>query len=337
MQKIMKRLLRLERDSEQEFPLVKFHQKKQRNDLLNGERVSRILVLMTLVSIPMIGCEAIQEMNGVPTNTSNTMVDSVREQKEQTNEITDASEVIQDELNNIDEEANSILNDIALVPEDRNYNIDPTLDSIENSAEAIKEHVDGAEKEQIRIEEALEDLNAANARVSAAVGQIEQLEDLVEDYEHSDREVRKEALENLHSFITLFFVIGFGMLVGGAFLTFWVNGKLGGIVLAIGVLTVGFAAASQYYLEEIATIGLIVLIVGFLAALGVVGWMLIDGRNDKEAMKEIVNLIEEMKVRLSPEERKEIFGVGGVASKLTSKTTKEIIAKVKIKNGFKRV
>ena len=79
------------------------------------------------------------------------------------------------------------------------------------------------------------------------------------------------------------------------------------------------------------------LIVGFLAALGVVGWMLIDGRKDKDAMKEIVNLIEEMKVRLSQEERKEIFGVGGVASKLTSKTTKEIIAKVKIKNGFKRV
>lgn len=292
---------------------------------------------MAFVMLTLVGCEAIQEINNIPANTSNTMVDSVREQKEQTEEITDASGAIQDELNSIDKEANSILNDIALVPEDRNYNIDPTLDSIENSAETIKEHVDGAEKEQIRIEEALEDLNAANARVSAAVGQIEQLEELVTEYEQSDREVRKEALENLHSFITLFFVIGFGMLIGGAFLVFWVSGKLGGVVLAIGVLTVGFAAASQYYLEEIATIGLIVLIVGFFATLGVVGWMLIDGRNDKEAMKEIVNLIEAMKERLTPEERKEIFGVGGVASKLTSDLTKQIVAKVKIKNGFKRV
>tara|TARA_R100000458_G_scaffold32414_1_gene29761 strand:- start:374 stop:1267 length:894 start_codon:yes stop_codon:yes gene_type:complete len=294
-------------------------------------------VIMLFTMLTVIGCEALQEVNTFPNNTASTVVDSVREQNEQTKEITESSESIQGELSSIDEEADSILNDIALVPEDRNYNIDPTLDSIENSAEAIKEHVDGAEKEQVRIEEALEDLTAANSRVSAAVGQIEQLEDLVKEYEQSDREVRKEALENLHSFITLFFVIGFGMLVGGAFLTFWVNGKLGGIVLAIGVLTVGFAAASQYYLEEIATIGLIVLIVGFLAALGVVGWMLVDGRKDKDAMKEIVNLIEEMKVRLSTEERKEIFGVGGVASKLTSKTTKEIIAKVKIKNGFKRV
>ena len=195
MKEIMKRLLRLERDSEQEFPLVKFHQKKQRKDLLNGERVRRILVMMTLVSIPLVGCEAIQEINNSPENTASTVVDSVREQKEQTDEITDATGTIAGTLKSIDEEANEILNDIALVPSDRNYNIDPTLDSIEDSAENIKEHVDGAEKEQIRIEEALEDLNAANARVSAAVGQIEQLEDLVKEYEQSDREVRKEALE----------------------------------------------------------------------------------------------------------------------------------------------
>ena len=126
------------------------------------------------------------------------------------------------------------------------------------------------------------------------------------------------------------------MLIGGAFLTFWVSGKLGGIVLAIGVLTVGFASASQYYLEEIATIGLIVLIVGFFAALGVVAWMLIDGRNDKKAVKEIVQLVEAMKDRLSSEERKEIFGPGGVASKLTSDMTKGIISQIKIKNNWNK-
>ena len=124
------------------------------------------------------------------------------------------------------------------------------------------------------------------------------------------------------------------MLIGGAFLTFWVSGKLGGIILAIGVLTVGFAAASQFYLEEIATVGLVVLIVGIVAALGVVGWMLIDSRNDKQAVKEIVQLVEAMKDRLSSEERREIFGHTGVASKLTHDNTKKIIAQIKIKNGW---
>ena len=127
------------------------------------------------------------------------------------------------------------------------------------------------------------------------------------------------------------------MLIGGAFITFWVNGKLGGIVLAIGVLTVGFAAASQYYLEEIATIGLVVLIVGFVAAAGVIGWMLIEGRNDKKAIAEIVELIEETKDHLTLEERKEIFGRDGFASRMTSDLTKKIVAQVKIKNGFKNL
>jgi hypothetical protein len=300
------------------------------------KRAFLIMTTLTLSTGVLTGCEALQDMNGYPENTASTVVDSLREQQEQTGEITDATGEIAGSLESIDNQAKSILNDIALVPDDRNYNIDPTLNSIENSAEAIKEHVDDAEKEQIRVEEALEDLETANARVSAAVGQIEDLEDLVTEYEQSDREVRKEALQNLHSFITLFFVIGFGMLIGGAFLTFWVSGKLGGVVLAIGVLTVGFASASQYYLEEIATVGLIVLIVGFFAALGIVGWMLIDGRNDKKAVKEVVQLVEAMKDRLNASERKEVFGPGGVASKLTHEKTKHIISQIKIKNGWSK-
>ncbi len=285
----------------------------------------------------MTACVTTRGIDSHPENTASTVVDSVREQKEQTEEITDASNEISGSLEKIDNHADSILDEIALAPEDRDPSIDPTLNSIEDSAESIKEEVDSAQKEQVRIDEALEDLESANARVSAAVGQIKQLEDLVADYEQSDREVRKEALENLHSFITLFFVIGFGMLIGGAFLTFWVNSKLGGVVLAIGVLTVGFAAASQYYLEEIAVVGLIVLIIGFLASLGVVGWMLIDGRNDKKAIAEIVELIEETKDHLTLEERQEIFGRDGFASRMTSDLTKKIIAQVKIKNGFKNL
>ena len=292
----------------------------------------RKIIIGTLL-LTMVGCESLQDTATSPENTSSTVVDSVREQKEQTEEITNASETISDSLESIDGEVDSILNEIALAPNQS----DPVLENIENSAEEIKEHVDDAEKEQIRIEEALEDLEAANSRVAAAIGQIKDLEDLVQDYEESDRQVRKEALQNLHSFITLFFVAGFAMVVGGAFLTFWVSKKLGGIILAIGVLTVGFASAAQFYLEEIATVGLIILIVGIVASLGVVGWMLIDGRNNKEAIKEIVQLVEEMKIRLSPEERKEVFGVDGYAGKVTSSLTKKIISYIKIKNGFKKI
>ena len=91
------------------------------------------------------------------------------------------------------------------------------------------------------------------------------------------------------------------------------------------------------YLEEIATVGLVVLIVGFVATLGVVGWMLIDGKNNKKAIEEIVELIEEMKEHLDPNERKEIFGRDGFASRMTSDLTKRIVSQIKIKNGFKNL
>ncbi|MBC8443024.1 MAG: hypothetical protein H8D80_02405 [Proteobacteria bacterium] len=295
------------------------------------------LIMTTMVFVILTGCEIFQEITTetpTPEHTSSTIVDSVREQREQTDEITNASGVIGNDLETIDDQADSILNDIALVPDDHNYNIDPTLESIEDSAETIKETVDDAQKEQVRIDEALEDLEQANNRVSAAVGQIEQLEDLVKEYEQSDREVRKEALEKLYENIVLFFTIGFAMIVGGAFVMFWVSRKLGATLLGIGFLTVGFAAASQFYMEEIAQVGLYVLIGGFLLTLFILGFILLNGKNNEKAMVEIIQLVEAMKDRLSEEERKEIFGQDGVASKMTSNITKNIISKVKIKNGW---
>ena len=116
-------------------------------------------IFISVVMVSLLGCEALQEIDGRPENTASTMIDSLREQREQTGEITDASGEVEDILDLIDREAESILNDIALVPQDRNYNLDPTFNSIEGSAENIKENVDDAQKEQIRIEEALEDLS----------------------------------------------------------------------------------------------------------------------------------------------------------------------------------
>jgi len=41
-----------------------------------------------------------------------------------------------------------------------------------------------------------------------------------------------------------------------------------------------------------------------------------------------------MKDRLDPEERKQIFGPNGIATKLTTPITKNIISQIKIKNGW---
>ena len=292
------------------------------------------LILLAII-LTTTGCEVFQQWETEkPENTSTTIVDSLREQKEQTEEIDGAASAIGEDLNTIDGHTNNILDDVAVITEERNYNTDPRIDTIEDSAEAIKEQVDEAQQEGVRIDEAMEDLKQANDRVAAAVGQIEELEDLVKSYEESDREVRREALENLHEKITLFFTVGFAMIVGGVFVMFWVSRKLGGTILAIGFLTVGLSLASQYYMEELAEVGLYVFAGGFLLTAVIVGFMLMNGKNNEKAMLEVVQLIEAMKDKLSAKERKEIFGQDGIAYRLTSKLTKEIVSKIKIKNGW---
>jgi len=66
----------------------------------------------------------------------------------------------------------------------------------------------------------------------------------------------------------------------------------------------------------------------------IVGFMLLNGKNNEKAILEIVQLVEAMKDKLTDEERKAIFGQDGIASRMTSKMTKNIVSKIKIKNGW---
>jgi len=257
---------------------------------------------------------------------------AAREEIEQTTEISEATGSIAGHLGVIDGEANGILNDIAIADPAP----DPLIDGIGNRAEKIIEEVHDSELEMVRVDEALEDLRQANDSLSGAIGMIEGLEAEIAEYQISDRELRKDAIENLYAYITIFFAVGFVMLVGGAFLALFVNGRAGATVLGIGILTIGFAAASQFYLEEIATIGLIVFIIGFLATAGIITSMLLSSKKTEKAMEEIIELIEEMKVYLTPEEREKIFGPNGVASEMTTDLTKEVIAKIKIKKKLQK-
>ena len=291
-------------------------------------RLACILMVMSLT-----GCEVFQKIEESKVNPpASVSVDgSLAEITEQTEEITQATDRVSSELTEIDRSAIGIQNEIAgqgLEGE--------SIDRIETHAVDIRNSVDQAELDQVRVTEALEDLETANVNLASAIDKIMELEANVAELSESEREIRAESLQNLRNYITLFFVIGFAMLVGGAFLTFWVSGKLGGTIAGIGILTLGLALASQYYLELIAQIGLWVVIGGILVALAVLGWEIYDGAKNKKAMAEIVELIEAMKHYLTTEERKKVFGADGVASRLTDPETKRIIAKIKIKNGFKK-
>tara|TARA_Y100000004_G_scaffold173633_2_gene211677 strand:+ start:190 stop:1068 length:879 start_codon:yes stop_codon:yes gene_type:complete len=274
-----------------------------------------------------VSCETTQKVD----DPSTSVHDAAQQQIESTEDIRQAFDATQPHLDDIDRQADNILFEIAEDPS----SVD--VDLVEDNAEGIKESVNQIDIENARLEEALQDLVVATEIIDKSSAIIQGMEDVIASYEESDRELRKEALESTRAFLVLAFSMGFAMLVAGAFLALWVNPKLGGVVLGVGLLTLAIAAASQYYLEEIATIGLIAIIVGFFATLGIIIWQMSDHKKDKMAIKEIVHLIEEMKEHLTVGERREIFGPGGVASKLQNNMTREIIAKVKIKNGFRKL
>lgn len=266
------------------------------------------------------------------------MVDTVREQTEQAEEIGQSSSLIGSRLHDIDREAEEILWRTAEIPDEE---MTSQTTEVETRAVSIRDSVKDAHKEQVRIEEALEDLNAANARAAAAIGQVEGLEELVIEYEQSDREIRQQAIQNMRGFVSLAFSIGFVMLVGGAFLAMKIDTKMGSAIMGVGILAIGFAAASQYYLEEIAIIGLVALVIGFILVMFLLGNTLVKGKGYEEATREIVELIEEIKDHMSDANldgmRKEIFGPNGFAIRFTNPITKKIIAEVKAKNHFEKL
>lgn len=243
-----------------------------------------------------------------------------------------------DHLSAINTEAERILRTTATVPD---QDMTDELKEAEVRAGSITDHVKEAEKEQVRIEEALEDLKSANDRAAAAIGQISGLEDLIVEYEKTDREIRQEAMKNLRGFISLAFAVGFCLLVGGAFVALKIDGKLGGVMAGVGILAVGFAAASQYYLEEIALVGLVALVVGFILVVFMVGSSLARGKEYESAIREVVELIEEIKDYMSDanldDMRKKIFGPNGFANRFQNEITKKIVAEVKAKNNFDKL
>ena len=300
--------------------------------------MGKSLCLAFLLSFAVLGCDSLPSVPASSDHPSHTVTETVREQIEQAEEITTSSEVVGDHLKAIESEAEDILWSVAKVPDEDMTN---TLVDTEQRASAIKDHVREAEKEQVRIEEALEDLKAANDRAAAAIGQISGLEDLIVEYEKTDREIRQEAVKNLRGFISLAFAIGFCLLVGGAFVALKIDGKLGGVMAGVGILAVGFAAASQYYLEEIALVGLVALVVGFILVVFMVGSNLARGKEYESAIREVVELIEEIKDYMSDanlgDMRKEIFGPSGFANRFQNEITKKIVAEVKAKNNFDKL
>jgi hypothetical protein len=178
-------------------------------------------------------------------------------------------------------------------------------------------------------------LRLETAKLSELVQKVDQLENKLIQLESAVEAGRAAALEKLYGYITMFWVIGFILLAAGAAVALFLNKGYGGSMALLGVMMLGFAAASHYYMEEIAKVGAVLVVVGFAGGAGLIARTILIGSRKEGAVKEIVEMIEILKESMTEDEKARIFGPDGLASKVQSDLTKEIVAKIKERNGLR--
>jgi len=277
----------------------------------------KLKLFVAICAIALVGCSTTPKKP--PSTIESFKLSDIAEQyNTSTNNLEKQSDNISDAITDID----SIASDIVTTTQERETS---------NRASTIKSKSAEALTETALLNRTIETLKAENKKLVGASEQVTKLEERLRELDARDDEARAEGLKYFYQYITLFFVIGFGAMITGAFLTLWVDKKLGGIILAIGLLAVGFASASQYYLKEIAQFGLFVFIGGFLVTAGVLSYVLFKGKKKVVANEEIVHFIEVLKSYLTDEQREEVFGDGGVADSYTSPATRVIVKRIRDK------
>ena len=120
-------------------------------------------------------------------------------------------------------------------------------------------------------------------------------------------------------------------------MAFILNRTYGGSLVLLGVMMIGFASASQYYMEEIALVGAVLLVLGFVASIAMIAWSTLNSKRDSTAVHEMVEMVEILKETMTESERERIFGDDGLASRIQSDLTAKVIARIKERNGFRRL
>ena len=253
--------------------------------------------VMNLCALVLVGCNTFQ-----PINTANTT----------------ASTSLNFETNRIASETASIRSDAETILKEN------------SESSAVNAHANQILDSAIRIEAETVNLQNTTALVASMEKQVAELT-------NAENITRQHSLETLYKYITLFWVIGFIVLAGGAVIAFMVNKTMGFSICVVGAIMLGFASASQYYLEEIAMGGGALLILMVVTGIGMVGWSLFKAKNNATAIHEIVEMMEILKEDMTDSERSRIFGVDGLATKVQSDLTKEIIQRIRDNNGFTRL
>ncbi len=232
---------------------------------------------------------------------------------------------LQDVLEDIDSQSEKITVDASAIKQEVKQIPDPKVSNyIDNKADNIVASAASIKKENDKLAKVIDE-------VKKNEDELAKLKDLVNSK-------RLEALEKLYGYVTMFWVLGFAAIVGGAVVAFLLGNRLfGSSIMMIGTMMVGFAAASQYYMEQIAQVGGVILVVSFVGGIAYLIWGIYRANTVTLAVKEIVEMMEILKETITDQERERLFGKDGIADRVQSDITKQVVAKIKEKNGLRKL
>ena len=232
---------------------------------------------------------------------------------------------LQDVLEDIDNHSEKITVDAAAIKEETKQIPDQKISNyIDNKADNIVASADSIKKENDKLAKVIDE-------VKKNEDELAKLKDLVNSK-------RLEALEKLYGYVTMFWVLGFAAIIGGAVVAFLLGNRLfGSSIMMIGTMMVGFAAASQYYMEQIAQVGGVILVVSFVGGIAYLIWGIYRANTVTLAVKEVVEMIEILKETITDSEKERLFGKDGIADRVQSDITKQVVAKIKERNGLRKL
>jgi len=286
------------------------------------------ITAFTTILFCVMGCETVPDQVKPSTGASSATLTSVIDHTE------DSVSDIKRDAETIIQETNVVRESLAYSTPQPSRDVTPSPSVKPSVIDRAADSLNKIDSKATNIIEAADDLQRETDKLKSLSEEVDQLEKSLTNLEVMLSETKVKAMEKLYGYISMFWVIGFLLIAGGAAVAFFLNKTYGSSLAFIGLLMIGFASASQYYMEEIALIGAILLVVGFLSAIGMIVWSTVNSKRNATAIREIVEMIQILKETMTEDERKRIFGQGGLASHVQSELTMEIIRKIKEQNGF---
>jgi len=84
-------------------------------------------------------------------------------------------------------------------------------------------------------------------------------------------------------------------------------------------------------------VGGVILVISFVGGIAYLIWGIYRSNTVTLAVKEIVEMIEILKETMTDSEKERLFGKDGIADHVQSDITKQVVAKIKEKNGLRKL